>query len=374
MNELNSNLPNSERLNISVLAKIFKKTTNSYKYLFFLSILDILHRNNFKDLVISFKDLTIEILANAWYPHNYFKLSFGTQDKIADKIDSLTLNFNQLKDQDKLELRQAIAKQKLDDICNDVTRYVPFRFIRPFFENQLRKIEDYVVNSNIAMSSNRYFDSIKPIYKFNQNNYQDCTAIIIHTEWLEYFKSNYAIVRGWASWEWLKYMQSRNPNTPALANKLFAPQKRESLASQKKYWSLVMQHTEIKCIYSDIILNSEKVSLDHYLPWSFVVHDQLWNLIPTSQSINSSKSNNLPDDRYFIKFIELQHLGLTVSYQNLAERQWNKYIESYLNDLKITDSNDLLDSSKLRTAYDINIQPLISLADIQGFSSGWLYL
>jgi hypothetical protein len=97
MNELNSNLPNSERLNISVLARIFKKTTNSYKYLFFLSILDILHRNNFKDLVISFKDLTIEILANAWYPHNYFKLSFGTQDKIADKIDSLNLNFNQLK-------------------------------------------------------------------------------------------------------------------------------------------------------------------------------------------------------------------------------------------------------------------------------------
>jgi hypothetical protein len=80
------------------------------------------------------------------------------------------------------------------------------------------------------------------------------------------------------------------------------------------------------------------------------------------------------DDRYFIKFIELQHLGLTVSYQNLAERQWNKYIESYLNDLKITNIHDLLDSSKLRSAYDINIQPLISLASIQGFSPGWLYL
>jgi hypothetical protein len=28
-------------------------------------------------------------------------------------------------------------------------------------------------------------------------------------------------VRGWAAWEWLTYMQKRNPSTPAIASKLF---------------------------------------------------------------------------------------------------------------------------------------------------------
>jgi hypothetical protein len=31
------------------------------------------------------------MLANAWFPHTYFKLSFGRQDKIAQQLDALTL-------------------------------------------------------------------------------------------------------------------------------------------------------------------------------------------------------------------------------------------------------------------------------------------
>jgi len=41
-------------------------------------------------------------------------------------------------------------------------------------------------------------------------------------------------------------------------------------------------------------------SLDHFVPWSYVAHDEMWNLHPTTKSINSSKSNNLPDwNKYF---------------------------------------------------------------------------
>jgi hypothetical protein len=37
-----------------------------------------------------------EILANAWYPHTYFKLSFGLQDKISDKLDFLNLEISEI--------------------------------------------------------------------------------------------------------------------------------------------------------------------------------------------------------------------------------------------------------------------------------------
>ncbi len=118
-------------------------TTNSYKYLFFLSLLDILVRKNFQKLIsISFREIIIEMLTNAWYPHNYFKLSFGSQDKIADKLDALELEVGEpilkFRDPDKKLLRTTISDQNLEDIVNYISRYVPFRLLMPFMKQQLK--------------------------------------------------------------------------------------------------------------------------------------------------------------------------------------------------------------------------------------------
>ncbi len=368
-------LPQSEHLNISSLSRLFKNTTNSYKYLFFMSFLDILTRRKFDtSSPIYFREIIIEMLANAWYPHNCFKLSFGVQDKITEKIDSLDLKFSRFKDPDKKELREAIGDQNLDDIIAFIRRYVPFRLLTPFLKQELKGLDvDHEVDQKMPSLSKKYFETRKPLYCFDATAYKDCQAIILHSEWASYLETNYLIVRGWVSWEWLRYMQRCNPNTIAIANKLFPPQKRESLASQTKYWKLVLKHTEVKCIYSASPLTTDNISLDHYLPWSFVAHDQLWNLIPILPPVNSAKSNNIPSIIYFNNFVALQHLGLTISYEKIPERQWNKYIESYLSDLRLADKNDLLNFERLRQAYESTLTPLISLATSQGFMAGWLY-
>ncbi len=55
-------LPPSEHLNISALTRFFRNTTNSYKYILFLSLLDILKRNQFHiSSPISFEDIKIEM-------------------------------------------------------------------------------------------------------------------------------------------------------------------------------------------------------------------------------------------------------------------------------------------------------------------------
>lgn len=59
-------LPESDRVSVATLAQLLGNTTNSYKYLFLLSLLDILKRRQFDVLSpISFEELTIEMLANA---------------------------------------------------------------------------------------------------------------------------------------------------------------------------------------------------------------------------------------------------------------------------------------------------------------------
>lgn len=48
--------------------------------------------------------------------------------------------------------------------------------------------------------------------------------------------------------------------------------------------------------------------VDHFIPWSFVMNDELWNLMPMDSSLNSSKSNKLPKwDPFFTVFAENQY-------------------------------------------------------------------
>ncbi|NEP12840.1 MAG: hypothetical protein F6K14_22085 [Symploca sp. SIO2C1] len=374
-------LPKSDTVDVSTLSRLLKKTTNSYKYLFFISILDILERRQFDGLSpISFKEIVIEILANAWYSHTYFKLSFGRQDKIANKLDYLNIDISDTKiifqDTDKRHLRRTISNKPIDDIVSKLKRYVPFLLIRPFFEQELKiakagrekRTNPGEDEQEIINLAEKLFDFKKPLYHFDASLYKDCSAVILHPEWISYLENNYSIVRAWVCWEWLKYMQQRNPNVPAVANKLFPPQERGSLNNQKSYWKLILKQNNLQCIYSKRTLSSSVFSLDHYLPWSFVAHDQPWNLIPTFPEINSSKSNNLPADDYFDEFVNLQYLGLSVSKGIMGIQKWSNYVEPYIADLKISDQNNLLNLQILKSAYQSTLTPLMSIAIRQGFT------
>ncbi|AUC62553.1 hypothetical protein AA637_16025 (plasmid) [Cyanobacterium sp. HL-69] len=369
----NKSLPPSYSLNISVLSQLFNSTTNSYKYLFFSALLDILERNLFDYQPIHFRELVIEMLANAWYPHVFFKLSFGKQDQISLKLDRLNIQSGKEAITRKDVLISIINGYDVDDVINSLMRYVPFRLIRPFFAEELRGIKDGEVNSSIIMLSKNCFKKKKPLYCFNFENYKLVDNIIVHPEWINYIKENFVILKGWVAWEWLNYMQKNNPNSPNLARKLFPLVQRKSLIQQAKYWKLIMEKQPLKCIYSDNILDKHSISVDHYLPWSFVAHDQLWNLIPSIHHVNSAKSNNIPASDYLDKFISLQHQGLIISSQILPKKKWLNYIDCYLSDLRINEPNDLLKLEILMKAYQKTFKPLISLAQIQGFSTNWHY-
>jgi hypothetical protein len=166
-------------------------------------------------------------------------------------------------------LRNEIGKQNLDNLMvgnSSLMRFVPFRLIRPFLSSQLGKIEiDNEVNKRIVPLANKYFNTLKPLYCFDGDSPSTCESLNFHPEWASYIKINYVIVRSWVSWEWLNYMQRRNPSVPAISNKLFPPQKRESLECQIAYWKLVLQQTNLQCIYSGRLLSLENLSLDIYL-------------------------------------------------------------------------------------------------------------
>lgn len=133
-----------------------------------------------------------------------------------------------------------------------------------------------------------------------------------------------------------------------------------------------MGSQDLRCIYTNQRINAKRFSLDHYLPWSFLAHDQLWNLIPTSPEVNSAKSNNIPSKKYFESFVFMQHQGLTVSHNKLPPQKWQNQVESYLSDLGNTQEN-LLNLACLSESYKRTIMPLTSLAAAQGFRIEWSF-
>ncbi|MDE2887741.1 MAG: hypothetical protein OXR72_05955 [Gemmatimonadota bacterium] len=367
---MNQPLPHSDQLDIATLSGLFRHTTNSYKYLFFVSLLSWMKDRRFEVYDgIPLRELEIEMLVTAWYPHVFFKLSFGTQDRIASALRSVPHiddNRKLLTRSGRDELRRRLA-DSVDVPDHQLTRYVPHRILRPFFSCETRGMPDQRVNREVANLADELFQVRRPLFRFDHS--EEC--IHLHPGWIAYLKDHQTILDGWALWHWADYMQRRNPGIPAVTRKLLPPERRAPLNSQKKFWKTVFDKSEIRCIYSGKTLNSDYV-LDHFLPWRFVAHDQLWNLVPVDSQVNSSKSDWIPSEIYLDSLAETQRVGLSVARDSLSDEKWRKEVAPYITDLYI-DAEETLDSEKLKSAYHRTLKPLMSIAEQQGFQSGWTY-
>ena len=65
---------------------------------------------------------------------------------------------------------------------------------------------------------------------------------------------------------------------------------------------------EVRDVFTGEPVVSGQYDVDHFIPWSFVMNDELWNLMPMDSSLNSSKSNKLPKwDPFFAGFSANQY-------------------------------------------------------------------
>ena len=363
-------LPHSDQLDIATLSGLFRHTTNSYKYLFFVSLLSWMKDRKFEvDDGIPLRELEIEMLVTAWYPHVFFKLSFGTQDRIASALRSVPhIDDDRIllsrTGRDELRKRLANSAAVLD---YQLTRYVPHRILRPFFASETRGMPDQRVNREVANLAAGLFRVRCPLFRFDHSE----NRIFLHPDWIAYLKEHQTILEGWVLWHWADYMQRRNPAIPAVTRKLLVPDRRAHLYAQRSLWDAAIDETSIRCIYTGKKL-SHDYELDHFLPWRFVAHDQLWNLIPTDSVANSSKSDQIPSECYIDQLAETQRAALSIARDGLTNQKWNKVVEPYVTDLYVT-PEETLDFEELRIAYHKTLKPLMSIAEQQGFQSGWTY-
>ena len=354
-------LPQSHTLTTRHLNRVFDNTVATYKYYWFLGILDACVKQG--KLRINVWDIMISMVANAWYPVNYFRLSFGKSESLYNAILTLqrecnipiNIGINEL-----TELLQIhVQRREVRRMLNFLQQNVPFRFLRPWIDTSDDR--QTVLRSQIFENG--------CLYKLERIDH--IWWIELNPAWLPYLRENYDILTSFAYWGLTNFLQVRNPNVPNIPNKLIKKEERSSLLEQRKFWNTAINNgLEVRCLYTDKLLAVREYELDHFIPWSFVSHDLLWNLMPADASINSSKSNKLPDLKLYLpKLAEAHQAALRI---NLEIGRQNKLMEDYLSLGHTPQDIAMMDREHLLDCFFQTFTPMTQIAYNMGFES-WKY-
>lgn len=339
---------------LNILSHIFDDTTNSYKLVFFHALLRELD-NNFFPKIIDLNELAVGMLCTAWYPAYYYKLNHGDRDQLIVKLRKLNISGNT--NQSIAKLKQQIRKLDPKEL-EQLKQYVPYRLIRVFFSNAVKDLPDQKINDALFKISSISFDTVKPLYRFIDKN-----TIEIHPCWLQFFRDQYPFIRKWMLHSYAEYLEKLNPYVSGIIKKIEPPNNRQNISSLSKLWRDFNGSNKNQCIFTNKVLR-DKFDVDHYLPWSYVTHNEIWNTIPLDQSINRSKSNMLPPKETLAKFIETHYKF----FKFLVKRQRKedeKYLNSYFRSMKFETSS--LSKQVFQSKMNELIKPMLLHAESMGF-------
>ncbi len=331
-------IPPSQILTTRCLNRVFDKTVATYKYYWFLGILDLFVKRG--KTTMNVWEIMITMVANAWYPVNYFRLSFGKSESLYEAILTLQKQYNipiNISVKDLTDLLQTLIQQPdVRKLLNFLQMNVTYRFLRPWINTS---------NDKEMLLRSQSFEN-GCLYKLKKE--QGALWIELNPTWFTYLQENFDILCSFAYWGLTNFLQVRNPNVPNIPYKLVKKEERNSLTMQHRFWNNAINHgLEVRCLYTGTLLKEREYDIDHFILWSFVSHDLLWNLMPSDSRINSSKGNKLPDlDLYLPKLAETHQAALRI---NLEIGKQDKLLEDYLSlgytpqDLVKMDRSHLLD-------------------------------
>lgn len=368
-------LPYSETLDIQYMGQLFQNTSECYKFFWFQAILTKIEDRKTK---FTFEELVDEMIADAWYMVAEYHLNLGPNDKLEAAVNYMYKTAN---------LKSAEKKSRIIEYlvnCEDkeVLRFkkiliknVPYRIQSPFMPEFKNKdydirLEERLTKINQQQRLIYYFDKVDGVFYHGLD-----TVIVLQQDWERYLYENLEIIRGWLRFHMIQYLQRRNPSVPGIAYKLYPPKERD-LERVKKYWKMIVGLQPIREIYGHNPLRDNKISIDHFVPWSYVAHDEFWNLHPTTVNINSKKGNHLPEwETYFQPLSELEYLSYQMMWQyDSIHREFEKCAETHINNSDISERlyRQGLSAKEFQKQLSEILHPVYQAAQNCGFRE-WVY-
>lgn len=296
-------------LDIEGFSQMMKDPSFCYKFYWLEAIVKLIAENVRET---TFDAIIDEMISNAWYSVREFHVHLsGIQSDggVRDGLERAIMLLTELSDlpanASKVEIKNEIRKHNdaLKKYKEQLTNMVPYRALAGFFAKS-GDVVDW--GSTVRMTKYiKQFSEEKILlpYTFGESSKLK-KQVYFNLEWIDMIQDNAVSILGWIQYEKVKWLQNNNPEVPGLVYKL-APldEKMRKLGKVRKLWNGVLELTEIRDVFKDEPIVFKEYDVDHFVPWSFVMNDELWNLMPMDSSLNSVKSNKLPHwDPFFERF------------------------------------------------------------------------
>ena len=279
------------------------KNTSSYKYGFLKAIIDNLY-NTDENLVLSFDQLFNSFAEIYWNLILKYRLrqTTRTQDGRISYLEQILYHTVE-----KHSIPTGVPFENLStEIMMEITHQVKV------------KCKKYVVGAVFE-------DTKKLFYSFSKKG----EWIRINPQMFEFICKHKTIIEKANYYEWARFLEKVNSGNEAicLLTKIEESSKRTDLSIYRHI--LFDEFENNTCFYCGKKVIPRTIDMDHFIPWSFIKADNLWNLVVSCSNCNRRKSDRLAGKTHLLRLIERNRMIVSSGNNLLGEN----YRESELNDI-----------------------------------------
>ena len=305
-------------------------TDNTYKLAWGRALIECIclnqcYEENGEIVIVDFDAISKCMIKYYWNQIFFFKLK---QSPYKDKDPVICKEVSHLMEMYKRQLNTCIP------IWYD--ELILVRMDKELFEKTIKKISK-TLHENVCWRFKNVPDGTLEIYTYDKKN----SRIIFDYNAATLIKEYGVIISRLLNYKWTQLLEKFNFQ-PKIASKVSgisdAKLNRHNLTKYKE--ELLKEFNgEAIDFYTGLPLRTDDISVDHVIPWSFMYSDDIWNLVLTSKSNNSSKSNSIPSEAVIEHLKARNEKLLTVvdkQYQmDLEESIINNYLDKYYFECKL---------------------------------------
>lgn len=289
---------------------------NTYKLAWGRALLEII--SELKDVedinIIHFDEISKKMLKYYWNQVFFFKLKQGPA---------------------RVPVIVQETEKCIEYYINKENSNIPVWF--DYAENVLKKDTDFY-NKTIKRISTTLTHDVSWRFQISNRNTLDIYTLDKSSKTVTFTKEQVTDLKEYVfvlsqllNYRWAQLLERFN-NSPRIASKVRGISdnkiRRNNLKKYKDVLLSQMKDGKVLDFYSGDVLEENDISVDHVIPWSFMYSDDIWNLVITSRSNNSSKSNSIPSEEVIRKLEE-------------RNREIAAYIdEKYRKEMEIAIEND----------------------------------
>lgn len=370
-------------------ARMFNNKAQSYKFYWFEAILN-LTKDTDKDL--TFEEIIDEMICEAWHTVTHYHLRLGptvngnAENFLEHAINTLNGTVTELsQNPSREELKTAICscEKELKRDKVRLTDYVPYKLLYPFFDTDGMEEGLFYIKNDKHRHLIAYMEKLSG----NENLFYTILdgvglqkKIRMNPYWRKFLIKNYSVIRSWVQYNKAQFLQDRNPGVPGIIYKI-CPENEDirKLDQARTLWRTTVEITgqPIKEIYTGKEIPLETLSIDHFVPRSYISNDELWNLTPMSKALNSSKNNRLPVwDEFFEPFAKYQYYLYSLIFPTDKSKRSSVLIDRFekcrKNNVNAIWASEILyiagnSDIQFMNILSYNLKPIYEAAQLQGY-------